>query len=408
MAKIYDVGIVGIWSVRNYGTNLTYYALYHALREMGLTALMIERPLDAAWAPFLQDTKSLPLFSTESIPEEDLSEIFATKGAMKALNWRCKTFVLGSDQMLRNSHYQQFNQFVNLSWVFDSKRKIAYAASFGTEDIGDACIDGPSKAYFFQKFDAFSVREASAVTLMRDAYGVFATQVLDPVFLCDPQKFKDKAAKGQNYPADSFVGGYILDPDPEKAALIREIAKRVGASSLNIISDTPRSAEQLKERWDIPPVLNASCEDWLANIQRSEVFVTDSFHGMCLAIILRKHFIPICNPLRGATRMKSLLDTAGLAPRLVADTAVSFERLDELMQPIDYEQVYARLQERILQSKDWLAKALFDESAQIKPATTYDILDMRCDRISIALRNEIQRLSQHILELEEKIRKLES
>lgn len=44
MSKKYDVGIIGLWYGRNYGSMVTYYALHSVITDMGYSVLMINNP----------------------------------------------------------------------------------------------------------------------------------------------------------------------------------------------------------------------------------------------------------------------------------------------------------------------------------------------------------------------------
>lgn len=57
---IYDIVLWGNWSEKNYGSELTYYALYQVLSDLNYNVLMVERPKTAVWGP----NEGTPLFQT--------------------------------------------------------------------------------------------------------------------------------------------------------------------------------------------------------------------------------------------------------------------------------------------------------------------------------------------------------
>lgn len=402
----FDVGIVGVWLVKNYGNNLSYYALYQTIRDMGFTALMIERAADAPTPP-IEDTP--PLFRSMPYPLYALSEIYPNKTEMKALNWKCDTFVLGSDQLLDDYLYKEFGEHVNLSWVHDSKRKIAYAASLGHDKIQGAQCDAPRKAYYFKKFDAFSMRESTGVHIMKELYDVDCEFVLDPVFLCDFQKYEEMAALNQDYSSSCpYIGGYILDPDTKKEALLKMFSEVMGSLRLRIISDAEYDQAQIGEKWNITTDFDATCEDWLANIKNCRIFITDSFHGMCFAIIFNKPFIALDNKKRGSARLQSMASLLGLSNRLVSNLSLSNEQVQALLAPIDYAKVNKQLEKEIARSRTWLYQALIDQSTPPKAATAYDILDSRCDHIDYRLQQQIAGLRMSYQTLEAELNRVKS
>jgi hypothetical protein len=92
-------------------------------------------------------------------------------------------------------------------------------------------------------------------------------------------------------------------------------------------------------------------------MEKCEFLVTDSFHGMCFALIFHKPFVCIGNAKRGLARFKSILGALGLTERLVEES-VSFEELESLLCPIKYEPVDAILAPLVRESKVWLSEAL--------------------------------------------------
>ena len=77
--------------------------------------------------------------------------------------------------------------------------------------------------HLLERFDGISVRESSAVDLMRDTFGIVPERVLDPVFAVDPKIFDDlmktsRAAK-EREKKRTFLCTYILDPTEEREAL---------------------------------------------------------------------------------------------------------------------------------------------------------------------------------------------
>ena len=162
-----------------WGGNLTYCALYLALKEMGYSVLMIERPANAPWPPVGKPS----FFLHSPYDEDDLAPIYPTLQDMKALSERCETFLLGSDQLLNGPLYTAFARFVGMQYITSNKKKIAYATSFGKE-----CFDGPDTlraeiSLWLKQFDAISGGSRRVSRGSVRILGISAA-VLDPVFLC--------------------------------------------------------------------------------------------------------------------------------------------------------------------------------------------------------------------------------
>ena len=322
--KKYDVAVLGVWSEDNYGSELTYYALYSFLKAQGLEVLMVERPESSPWKP-----NEVPvLFENNPYDKDDLSPLFTSVSDMRRLNSQCQSFVLGSDQMWHSDLFESFGEFAYLDYIHENKNKISYATSFGKETWDAPESQRALIAYYLNRMNYVSVREQSGVEICRDKFGINAEWMLDPVFLCSKQIFVDHSSKPDI--SQEYIAAYILDVTEEKQAALRYLSKQYDMP-INIITDArnPR-----KTFWDIPVRFDATCEDWLGSIINAKYVVTDSFHGMCFATIFHKPFIAFINETRGATRFKEYLtrfdfkDRAVWDPQLVITNNMGFEKVD--------------------------------------------------------------------------------
>lgn len=361
MQKKFDVGLVGIYTVENFGGAITYFALYKAITKLGYSCLMIERPMNAPHKPSDMSVYEFPPYkSYERAP------IYPNKESMHELNGNCDKFIVGSDQMFNDYLYNNFGRWCTLDWVKDSKIKLAYAASFGHDYIWSPEDTRTQMAYFMQKFDRFSVREKSGVKIAKENFGVDATWVLDPVFLCDADEYIKLAECVNPDIKEPYVGAYILDPTKEKQDLLISLGARFQVD-VNVYSEM--KYKNLDNGWDLP-VKTGKVEHYLNSIIHSDFFVADSFHGICFAIIFNKNFIAFNNGRRGKSRLESILTLLGLENRLL-DNPSDFS--NELLQPIDYEKVNYKLNVERQRCLGWLKEAL--SLSDKKPASSYDILN---------------------------------
>ena len=63
---------------------------------------------------------------------------------------------------------------------------------------------------------------------------------------------------------------------------------------------------------------NHSVSDWLKAISQCSIFITDSFHGVCFALIFNKPFICIKNKNRGSARFDSLIELFDIEKNFIA------------------------------------------------------------------------------------------
>jgi hypothetical protein len=117
------------------------------------------------------------------------------------------------------------------------------------------------------------------------------------------------------------------------------------------------SEELINNCWHMETIVGQKNEEWLAYIRNSDYVVTDSFHGMCFAIIFHKQFVVINNKKRGSTRFESLLKTLELSDRLYDDIAML--KTDIISMPvIDYNRVDVILAKEIKKGQNWLKENL--------------------------------------------------
>lgn len=406
--SLYDIGLVGIYTADNFGGELTQYALYRALTDMGYSVLMIAQPENSKIPPHPDGAH---LFEDDPYAPWDKSRYFANIAEMKFLNLQCSVFVTGSDQMLNNNLYREFKQYMVQNFVKDNHCKIAYAASFGHDRIWGSESDRASEAFFLKKYDYISTREASGVEVFRKEFGVDAVQVLDPVFLCPVHRYEAFIGRGEkDVPQKPYLFAYILDTDKDKEKILKDYAAKERLAIKALTDYYFYTTDQIKDRWDIDTVTNMSMEGWMAHIARSKFVITDSFHGMCFAIISHKQFIVIVNKLRGETRFVSLLNLLGLEHRMVYSASELKDKLEHLGS-IDYQQVDNILEAEKKKSLQWLCNAIEEGKKLKKPFSTFDLADARIDELWKRTDKRIDYLTRHIMQdinsLKEKIERLE-
>lgn len=398
--SLYDIGLVGIYAVDNYGGELTQYALYQTLTDLGYSVLMIAQPLNSIIKP---NPEGAHLFERDPYAQWDKSRYFANIAEMKFLNRQCKVFVTGSDQMFNNNLYKEFNKYMTQNFVMDNHCKIAYAASFGHDRIWGTDQERAAESFFMKKFDYFSVRETSAVEICKKEFGVDAIRVLDPVFLCQQDRFEKLIAMGSSeIPKKPYLFAYILDPDRGKEEILRDYSGKHRLTIKAITDQYFYSKDDIDRMWDIETATGVSMESWIAHIAKSEFVITDSFHGMCMAILNHRQFVVIVNKLRGETRFASLLHMLGLEQRMIYSIIELKEKLDNLS-PIDYEKVDRILETEKERSIQWLCNAIEEGKRMKKPLSTFDMADGRIDELWKRTDRNHDMLCRKIISLENEI-----
>lgn len=254
--------------------------------------------------------------------------------------------VVGSDQVWRfeyqppNAERDFFLAFAQESHV----RTVSYAASFGVDRWQYPEATGMASR-LLSGFDAVSVREDTGVAIVRTILGrADAVQAVDPALLVAPDFYERIAAPAAAGPGGPFVLEYVLDGEHMGRTLGEAIAAQLGGGRAvrSIVLDEGRS-----------PV---TVGRWVRAFMDADFVVTDSFHGVVLAIRFRKPFLAVLNAERGATRIVSLLATLGIEGRTV-DSA-SADVAAAVAKPIDFGCVETKLAALRQESASFLRTAL--------------------------------------------------
>ena len=264
-------------------------------------------------------------------------------------------FVVGSDQVWRPLYFRNIEDaFLRFAEGWDVKR-IAYAASFGTDRLEYEYTQLEACGKLLEQFDAVSVREDSAVRMCEewlDYEG--AVHVADPVMLLDASELAElakRAGESEGHPAAGRILTYILDPSKEKSAAV-DFISRVSSAQVYDASVNPYARELPLNERVVPSV-----EKWIAGFAEADFVVTDSFHGCVLSILMHKKFLAVGNSRRGMARLSSLLDMFGLDGRLVHGIDPEDDG-EYFLSDIDWEAVDEKLKAFKEHSEKFLADAL--------------------------------------------------
>ena len=241
--------------------------------------------------------------------------------------------VVGSDQVWRATMSDIPTYFLSFTKAINVKR-IAYAASFGTDDLNEySKMDMKIASESIKLFDAVSVREKSGVHLCRDYFKMDAVHVLDPTMLLSKDDYLKLIEEEDKPCSENILLTYVLDRTQEK----NDIIQRVG-EALHLTSCENGAVKYFSNVVvsNVSECIYPSVSRWVAGFRDAQFVVTDSFHGTVFSIIFNKPFVAILNSKRGSSRFISLLSVLGLENRLISTTN---DLLEEHLKPIDYTEV---------------------------------------------------------------------
>ena len=365
----------------NYGGILQAYALKKSIESLGHTADIIDRRckmvLPPSWKMPLIYLKRMVLnlksggkgpeiFREKRILREfpyvssELAPFVAGEIAPRTVDdyhsdlglGEYDVFVAGSDQIWRPKYFGNIEDaFLAFTSGWNVKR-IAYAASFGTDQLEYSYTQLEECSALLKNFDAVSVREASAVTICDEWFDrEDALHVLDPVMLLPPEHYRTIAGQSSSRPCRGKVLSYILDPDHSKLSVVGRLTGWLGIDSYDACIPDRNRDIPLKDR--VVP----SMPQWLSCFADAEFVVTDSFHGCVLAILLHKPFIALGNVSRGMSRIQSLLESFGLEDRIVQGIDPDDDG-EYFLSGIDWTEADARLEAMREKSIGFLRAAL--------------------------------------------------
>ncbi|MGM9846240.1 MAG: polysaccharide pyruvyl transferase family protein [Muribaculaceae bacterium] len=353
------IGIITQPLRNNYGGLLQNFALQTALRTMGHTPITF----DHFWTPdtlkgrlyyrikFLTERKSgygtllgiWPAIQTFKQRHINFDLDFATESGYRRLERRHKIdmLLLGSDQVWRPRYV------INMAMDFGAYASVpvaSYAASLGVDNWEFTPQMTADARRWAQRIKAVSVREASAIPLLREHLGINdITHVLDPTMLLTAAHYRElypRAHDGAPHPKHLFA--YILDDSPAADAILSDIAAKTGLTTL-------RSSIVKTSCSSTPPL---SPEQWLQGIDDAAVVVCDSYHGAVFSIIYHRPFWVLPNKKRGNTRITGLLHMFGLEDRLLTSAQ---EPAGGWLRPIDWAPVNERMRHWRSLSYDYLS-----------------------------------------------------
>lgn len=363
--QTYDVGILGWWYGKNYGSILTYYGLNRAIETLGFRPLMVHEALGYNGYRVLWPDDILSMEFARRAGYHYTSQVHFSE--LPALNARARTFIVGSDQ-LWNPVIGRVNDDLFLDFVSPENRRVAYATSFGNRGTAKFKPDFVAKhSANLQQFNAISVREGYAVDTARDIFGVVATQVVDPVFLLPTSAYDALADMASVELSGDYLAVFFLDPNPEKRDVAVALAERLGLARIVVIPN-PDGGRPLAEELFADPRFEILDEDapenFLHAYRAASYVVTDSFHGTAFATIFGKPFSSIYNTHRGVDRFKNLLNWLGFGDSrrlLETDTAETLAANPNLSLTLDYAKTNAQIAEGRARSLAWLQAALTTE-----------------------------------------------
>lgn len=309
-------------------THVFAYYKYHKEQKTLQQVIGVTRDFDGFRNKHLRYTDKV-YYGFEQLWHEDWSSFDA--------------FVCGSDQIWSPKPDEQLNAYF-LQFAPYKCLRIAYAPSFGRSVLPE--YYQAQLHSLLEHFDAISVRESEGVGFCEKA-NRYSQLVCDPTLLLTDSDYKKLTNR---HVRDNKVFCYLIKWDT--LFPIDEV-KRVVNKYNGIHYFCTNGQEQFFQYEK-----NQTIENWVESIQKSNLSLTNSFHGTVFSILSHTPFVAF--PLTGEAsamnnRLTSLLTKLGLEDRIYSKGA----DLNSIVEtPIDWDKVDARLNDFRVESEKFLLNAL--------------------------------------------------
>lgn len=314
------IGIMTFHWAANHGALLQTYALQKSLEELvpGSNVVIVDyKPAKYDWnlkkvinsrnlrvvRENLREVKKEKLLTPFRNSIQKTKRYYSVEQLMEQPP-ECDVFISGSDQIWNEYYTMQGEGKPTAAYYlpFGSNAiRISYAASFGSTSLKPEM-----QAYilpYLQELDGISVRERTGKEIL-DQMGIPCQIVCDPSVLMDREAYCNIAQRAFS---GKYTAKYFLRGESAEAAKVIQYFKKDGK---------------------VRDITLLSMEKWVGAIQHAEFLLTNSFHGMMVALKLHVPFAIFLSEgvLSGMNdRFYTLLDRLGLTNRIVgADTSLVY------------------------------------------------------------------------------------
>lgn len=357
------VGIVTKMS-KNYGAVLQAYALKKTIEKFGFNTRIInyngaignlsynlfkrEFSLNSIKVNFLRlfhynEIKcSIERFQKFRKKYFDLTESYASIKDFRNAPPEFDVYIVGSDQVWNPQIL--FSPIYYLDFGGSEKKRIAYAASFGNNNIP---VDYKNEIQrLLYNFNAISVREGSGVDILKEL-GHVGVEVLDPTLLLEQNEWKSIMQAPDDI-KEPYIVCYFLHNHPKIETIVENVKKMTGYKVINIATDVGLYAVGDEQRWDIGP------KEFVWLFANADYVITSSFHGTVFSIIFERKFWTVnLNP--NDSRLRNILKTFNLEANLIE---INQEILVEPSMQIDYEKTKEILKKERERSKQFILSSI--------------------------------------------------
>lgn len=360
------VAIITLHAIKNYGSVLQTLATQKKFEELGCEVKIInflredsqDKNIYKRWTKNdklpIKIIKSVVLFPTANrwkkvfwgflkrkinlTPRMYLSEKELREDLPEA-----DIYCTGSDQVWNSTWNKGFIPEFYLSFVPDDKKKISFAASIGKEDFETW---EKAEAYkLLKRYDAISVREDNAVSILQNLGIEKVEHIVDPTLLM-PRDFWLSLASRRMI-KEPYVLIYQLNHNTQFDSFAIKFAKRRNCKLVRLCTRYDQMRLPGKS------VVLPEVEEFVSLLANANCVITDSFHATAFSLNLNTEVVCVY-PKDFSSRLASILRKTGLEHRHLE----SFSQYGIADEPIDFSKVNHYFYTERVKADIWLRKAI--------------------------------------------------
>lgn len=281
---------------------------------------------------------------------EKFRVFFTDKEVMKTLDDSYKEYraiICGSDQIWNPKWATRRTLLADIP---DEVNKVIYAASMGCETMTDS-----EKAAFkplVERLQHISVREESAKEVLESFVEREDVHlVLDPTLLLTAEQWNEITKEPDI--KERYIFTYFLGDSTMYRPIVEKIALENGLKVVNIPYASGESID--KNIFGDYKIFDASPEEFLGWIKKSDIVFTDSFHACVFSILFKRKYFAF--ERKGSTNMIGRILTLQNHFHL-SNRIVSLEDDIDLSVDIDYSNNEVYQQKKIRMSLEYLRNSI--------------------------------------------------
>lgn len=357
------ISVITLHTVNNYGSALQTYATQTVLQKLGHTVEFVdywrkdnagEGAVDKAmkspsmqkirflwdWSDLSRSAVRIPLRFLLAYKRRPMQDFLKARVNLTPHTYysmddlledtpQADVYMTGSDQVWNSIWNQGIEKPYFLEYAPEGKKRVAFSASIGRTELSADEI--PETVSMLKKYSAISVREESAVSLLK-SLGIKAQLILDPTLMLSGREW-EKIAEVPKV-KKPYLLIYQLNSNRQMDRFAVNLAKRKGWDVVRICFAVPSIQRGVK------CVISPSVEQLLGYLLQAECVLTDSFHATAFSLNLGRDFICVL-PKRFGTRIESILKLTGTENRLLRDYS-DYEIVNQTIDKAHVQSVFAK------------------------------------------------------------------